>query len=332
MRNLMQMMFDLKKKTLDHIKLDLPDILEYTGEFGPELVLFLPFCNWLSKEGLIKDRKISTYKGMRCFYEGIECAGIIEKKTKRKYISVSDRPSWMPIKDEHTFHGLGMPSRFSYPDLRSKFIKRSESLNFFSSDKPLLVVHNKYNDEWNNGPINYISLDSLDRIFKELKRDYQIVYIRHSCDHDSKGYSQDENTLFNFDDKDILSKHPEVADFNELYHKHLKQNPLSDVNEFKNILYARCYYYITSQGGGAHQIALFKGSIMLILHKRGEEKKWAYRDGYYGFMADIPPIRLVVSSDEELLCSLPLFHDTWVAGGRVHVNSSQKEIITKFSV
>ena len=79
-----------------------PNTVEYTGEFGPELVLFLPFINWLSASGLLKNRRVKTYKGMRSFYDCFECVEIIEKDEPRRYIFPEDRRD-CPVKNEHDF-------------------------------------------------------------------------------------------------------------------------------------------------------------------------------------------------------------------------------------
>jgi hypothetical protein len=70
----------------------LPDLLDYTGEFGPELVLFVPFCRWLSNVGLMKKRQIRTYLGMHCFYDDLACLEIIDKNELRRYVPPQRRP------------------------------------------------------------------------------------------------------------------------------------------------------------------------------------------------------------------------------------------------
>jgi hypothetical protein len=57
---------------LKKIARSLPEILDYTGEFGAELVLFVPFCERLSANGVLQNRSIRTYAGMRCFYDQLQ--------------------------------------------------------------------------------------------------------------------------------------------------------------------------------------------------------------------------------------------------------------------
>lgn len=286
----------------------LPQSLEYVGEFGPELVLFLPFCNWLSKAGFLRKRQIVTYFGMRCFYEDLECLEVIEKKEKRCWIPPSDRPAWLPVKNEHDFDGLGRPRRHIYPDLRKKFKATPLSLDIAAASQPLLVIHNKHCDEWSTGgPVNHISLDTLDVLFSRLKQKFTIVYIRHGIEADDPRFSGDHNHSLPFDDKSVLADHCEVRLFDHLYAEHIDRGGRPDINAFKNILYSRCHNFISSQGGGAHHIALFSGSLLAILHRRGFEENWAYKEGYYGFMASPPPLRAIFRSEDDLVSGISLF-------------------------
>lgn len=138
-------------KTDERVKLSitLPDELEYIGEFGAELVLFLPFCAWLSKAGLLKNRRIRTYRGMRCFYDDLDCLEIVEKDQPRTFVPPQDRPSsWLPVRNEHNFDERERPALHLYPDLRSKFCNLSLAPEIGTAQRPLLIIHNKHDKEW----------------------------------------------------------------------------------------------------------------------------------------------------------------------------------------
>jgi len=285
---------------------DLPGVLEYTGEFGAELVLFIPFCNWLSRQGLLRARRIKTYLGMRCFYDGLDCLEIIEKDEPRRWVPVADRPAWLPVKNEHDFDGLGRSRRHVYSDLRARF-RDFPLLPDIARGKPLLIVHNKHTIEWGGEPLNFIPLAILDTIFRRLQRDFTIVYVRHGMEPRAPGFSEDQNASLDFADRELLAQHPDVLVFDELFRAHRRDGGTQEINLFKNVLYSHCYHFISSQGGGAHHIAQFSGSLLAILHRRGKEENWAYGDGYYGFMAGLPPIRAICRTDDELLTALLLF-------------------------
>lgn len=295
------------EQTHDGLLASLPEVLDYTGEFGSELVLFVPFCNWLSREGLLRNRRIRTYRGMRCFYDDLDCLEILEKDEPRTWIPPKDRPPWLPVKDEHTFDGLGRASRHIYPDLRSKFRRLPMLPGLDVANRPLLIIHNKYNVEWGLGPVNYIPLTALENAFRLLKSRFTIVYVRHGTAPSGPGFSGDHNALLPFEDRELLDRHPEVSSFDDLFAAHRSQGGTQDLNTFKNVLYSRCYNFITSQGGGAHHIALYSGSTVAILHRRGSEELWAYRKGYYRFMAPIPPNLAICHTESELISALSLF-------------------------
>jgi hypothetical protein len=290
---------------LEKLDQSLPLNLDYTGEFGPELVLFLPFVNWLSSKGLLTNRKITTYKGMNCFYDDLYCKEIIEKSQKRCYTPLHYRPNWLPVKNEHNFDLNGPSPQHLYPDLRDKFSKLTLTSNLGSY--PLLIIHNKYNDEWSSGPHNHIDIDTLRILFNKLSNKFTIVYIRHGISVNNYDFVHDDNSLLPFNDYDVLKEFPQVLSFEDLYISHLAQGGSQSLNLFKNLLYSRCYNFISSQGGGSHQIAFYKGSRIAILHKRGSEIEWAYEKGYYQFIPSIPHKLAICQSYDELIKSLDLF-------------------------
>jgi hypothetical protein len=305
----------------------LPDVLDYTGEFGAELVLFLPLCEWLSSQRLLLTRSIRTYAGMGCFYERLQCRAIVEKHEERRYISPKKRPDWMPVRDEHEFD-VDTSKRFlRYPDLRARFASYKVPRQIALSEKPILIIHNKYNLEWDFGPINHIPLDLLDQLLSELSSRYTVVYVRHTAD-SSPGYSKDHNISLAFDDRKVLERYPTVLNFEDLYKA---QDSPYDLNTFKNAIYSRCYHFISSQGGGAHHIALFSGSLIAIFHKAGHETRWAYSDGYYSFMANPPPVRLICADRADLIFAVPAFERSSVVRGRVRFDNTVEHVLTRLS-
>jgi hypothetical protein len=281
---------------------DLPSELEYTGEFGAELILFLPFCRWLSQAGLLRHRTVKTYAGMGCYYRDLDCLGIVEKSQLREYVPPARRPPWLPIKDEHFFDGKGRSPFHSYPDLRSDFGSRPIQARLEAPERPLLVIHNKFNSEWNGPPVNFIPLGALDALFSLLKHRFTVVYVRHEMDRESS-YSADHDGSLRLDDRALLERHPEVLRFQDLFQEFRAAGNDADVNTYKNALFSRCFRFISTQGGGAHHIAMFSGSLLLVLHRKGRETDWAYHSGYYRFLSAPPPVLVVCDSPETLLAA-----------------------------
>jgi hypothetical protein len=268
---------------------------------------------------------------MRCFYSNLDCLGIIEKTCERKYVRPYWRSRWLPVRNEHNFDNIGRPVFHVYPDLRKQFACLPLIPLLDLSTKPLLVIHNKHNDEWASGPVNHIPLATLETMFKTLSDVYTIVYIRHGMGMTHSDFSDDHNEKLPFDETQLLSRYPRVRSFDSLYEEHRRYGGSQDLNTFKNVLYSRCYRFISSQGGGAHHIALYSGSLLLLLHRHGFEEFWAYSDGYYGFMADVPPIRAVCRSDEDLVSALCLFDDSEIVDRRILVDARNAAVLERLS-
>lgn len=311
--------------------LQLPETLDYEGEFGTELTLFLPYLNWLSKAGLLHGHRIGTYRGMRCFYDDLDCLEIIEKDKPRKWVPPEERLACLPVKDDNNFDGIGRSPLHLYPDLRRKFRSQSLFPKIEDPSRPLLIVHNKHNVEWKRGPVNYISLETLDTIFRMFRFHFTIVYIRHGMTEIQEGYSEDDNRPVPFEDRAVLDRDHWVLCFDDLYARHKANGGHQDLNTFKNVLYSRCYYFISSQGGGAHHIAFFSGCLLMVLHRTGPEELWAYNEGYYRFVSSPPPILAVCRDEEELVRALGLFAGTKVSQDRVHLAPEAERLFQQLS-
>ncbi|HEX4347875.1 MAG TPA: hypothetical protein VHZ73_09895 [Vicinamibacterales bacterium] len=305
---------------------DLPELLDYVGEFGPELVLFLPFVTWLSREGLLRRRRIGTYEGMRCFYEDLDCAGIVEKPGPRRYVRAPDRLPYLPERNEHRF--AGRSERLVFPDLRRKFREHPipHALAQAAATRSLLVVHNKHGIEWwGRGPFNHMSAATLDAIFA-LEDTFTIVYVRHGMTGALRGYSADHNRPLPFDDRAILARHRGVWCFDDL-----AAEDGTDVNRLKNAIYARCFHFVSSQGGGAHHCAYFSGSMLAVLHRRGKESRFAYGRGYYDRLSDPAPVRFICASEAELVDAVRSFADSSIEDSRAVPGPSSAALAGRLS-
>lgn len=310
----------------------LPDVLEYTGEFGVELVLFMPFVNALAATGELGDRTVRTYRGMRPFYERLGVGRVEEKDAVREWVPAADRPRWLPRRDEHGFDGRGPSTRLRYPDMRRLFGGETlpQALEERIRRKPLLVVHNKFNVEWDARPFNHIPLAALESCFRRLAGRFTIVYIRHGKSSLPEGYSGDHNDVRSYDDARLLAKHPEVVDFDKLYADQVADGE-ADFNTFKAALYARCRHFVTSQGGGSQQIAQYSGGLVCVYHRKGKEARWAYGPGYFTFMAEPAPTLLLCTARGELEAAFGVLSRSATRDGRALVAEGDRGTLAKLS-
>ncbi|AYV76704.1 MAG: hypothetical protein Terrestrivirus12_7 [Terrestrivirus sp.] len=264
--------------------------LEVVNEFGNEIVLYIPYYYYLHKNGLLFDNKIITYKGMKPFYYFMKPENIIEKNESRKWITPKER-FLIANNDEHV-------KEFDKRYWLAPPYKQVYKNDIFKYDKPLLIIHNKYNIEWHLLPINFIKESILDKILSRLVDKYQIVYIRPSNKKNilnTKGYSEDSNMITE-DLKDfelIKSKYSDkVIIFDDLLEKHDYS-----YNELKLMIYANCDNYVCTQGGGSHFTTYFFEK-MSILHINGDELGCGAYDGWYMAASDNNNKILKISTNE----------------------------------
>ena len=284
----------------------LPDVLEYQGEFGTEIVTFVPTIRWYHLVGLMKGRRVRTYPGMRAFYYFLSDSQYEEKKEGRKHYQANAMPAFAQNRNEQ--YAIRRPLEF-HTDYRDVFCN-----DIFRFDKPALVIHSKYNNEWDNGPVNFISNQQLHALCSEFENAFQLVYFRQGVTTPPSGYSIDHNQTREFSDLDVLRSHPDVLIFDELF---LCGPEGERYNFYKNMLYANCFHFVAAQGGGAHHCALFSGSILLVLHRAGPEMLFAYARGFYRHLANPAPLLLVAGTPSEFVSGVSVVAQSRVLGDRV---------------
>lgn len=266
----------------------LPAELEYTGEFGTEIACFLPTVYWLFRTGGLEGRRVCTYEGMRAFYYFLPDDQYREKTGPRTYVRAGLRPRYLANRSEHSAR---QHPREAWPDYRQRYAATAPRFS-----RPLLIVHNKYADEWQLGPINYIPCELLDVIFERFKRHYQIVYLRQGLRAGPvRGFSADQSRPRVFGDREVLDRHPQVRVFDDLLDQ---AGADKSYNELKLELYAKARFFISSQGGNCALAALFGGSTLLVMHRLGRELRHAYSQGFFRYAAE-PRVQLLVARNDE---------------------------------
>lgn len=142
--------------------------------------------------------------------------------------------------------------------------------NHFVFSKPLLIINNKYTNEWGDGMINYIDLDTLSEILSCLEDTYQIVYSR-PLGTGTPDYTVDDNDIMEFQDHAMVrSRHPEVLLFQDIL------GPYS-YNEAQMMLHANCSNFISVHGGMSLVCSMFgPETTNVILTIRGKPIKSAF--------------------------------------------------------
>jgi hypothetical protein len=259
----------------------LPEVIKYEGEFGAEIVNFLPFIYNLHLRGLLENRKVSTYSGMKPYYYFLGRQKIIERKENRFWIPQAER--WWPNSNEH--HRVPTSGEL-YPSFE-RSLKGAE----------VLFIQNKFCIEWDEGPINFLSIDLLHQIFEKTKGRFNVVYSRQGIlSNDSAlGISIDHNKELNFDDLELCEKYPHVMVLEKR-----RFGDLRPYNSRKLHWINKAFLLAGVQGGSNYPWAYLKKDA-LILHKRGRETEFSYENGFYRYLSNPPLALKVVNNDEMFL-------------------------------
>jgi len=244
--------------------------LEIIDEFGNEVILYIPYYFYLYKKELLFDNKIKTYKGMKAFYYFLNDNCIIEKNVRRHYIPPNQRP--LLINDDDHVKKFN-ENYWVQPPYKSIYKN-----NIIYFDKPILVIHNKYNIEWGKIPYNFLNLEILRSIFNKLHDKYQIIYIRPSNKMPDENFSYDHNIIVDeFGDYELIEN--EFKDKVITYNNLIKKLNYT-YNELLLMLYSNCENYISVQGGSAYLMSYFFNK-MIVLHKKGAEVRAGSYDGWF---------------------------------------------------
>ena len=127
--------------------------LEVRGEFGLEAVIWIPYFYWLFRKGYLFDHGITTYHGMEPFYFFLPEGRLrfYEDSARRFYEPYSQRSLYQHTEFARTLEG----SHWLPPPLRSFYARRPlpmvSTYAATPTAKPLLLLQNKFCDEWNAG-------------------------------------------------------------------------------------------------------------------------------------------------------------------------------------
>jgi hypothetical protein len=235
---------------------------QYFGEFGYELSLVVPYAYYLHVHGLLNHTiSVTGTKELYVFSENH-----FELPVARRFELGSYGNEGPACKDFDYSRWVAPPYRAFFSNLK------------FSSDKPLLIIHNKYNVEWEGSPVNFISTGALNEIMGILKPKYTIVYIRPFSALTQHQYAEDNSSILHLDDFEMIQHlHPEVILFQHLLTAH---SATYSYNRLQFALHANCDRFISVQGGNSY-LASYFGGTNIVYAVRGSEVDHNSFEGYY---------------------------------------------------
>lgn len=227
-------------------------VIEYHAEFQQELTSILPFAYWHFLNGTLqKTISCQHTKELYFFSENHE-----EKYEQRE--SIKKLRNYEIPNARHNV-------TIDYRKWARVPLKKHYQNNRYTFAKPLLIIANKYNTEWNQSPINFLDIPILDNIISAYKEKYQIVYNRPL----SGNITLDNSELLDLNEYAWLrEKHPEVLLMNDLYSR--DKAAFNNYNHFQLVVYANCSHFISVHGGTAALASYFEG-INIVFSKKGIE-------------------------------------------------------------
>lgn len=284
--------------------------IEFWGEFGNEIATFLPFAAWLKREGRLQGRKVVTYQGMRPYYFFLSDDEIEQRDGPRAWLPPAER-RWP---GSHSATAV-KAAWHVYPKFREHFAGAAP-------DRPVLFIQNKFTVEWATGPINYIGLATLKRLFEDAQGRFDVIYSRPGIAVAAPGYVNDGNGHCDYPDRAMAERFAHVRIFEDMAQG-------EDYNRLKLETLAATRMFVAVQGGGAHLLAAFGGSLLLLLHRAGEEYPHAYAAGPYKYLADPPPLLLVARDFAQFHEAVGVFEHVRVEGGRLIVGKAARPLIDR---
>lgn len=227
-------------------------------EFGYELACVVPYAYYLHLNGTLKST-ISAEMTNEMYYFSDKH---IERYRVRRHVLPNT-----PNSDLMCMH-------MKYDEWVPPPYKEHFKNHNFGFSKPLLIIHNKYNQEWGGKPIHFLDTKILEKIFKKFYKNFQIIYSR-------PGNSEivgDNSSVYDLAGESELCDRYDVITSSKLF-KYF-QKDFENFNHFQLCLHAQCEHFISVQGGSSY-LASYFGGTNIVYAKQGAENDNNSFEGYF---------------------------------------------------
>ncbi len=227
-------------------------VISYHGEFQQELTFVLPFAYWHYLNGTL-DKTISCSHTKELYF------------FSENHIEQFSERVWKPTQDEFEIPNMTHNKDFTYGKWARVPLKQTYKNDTFVFDKPILIIANKYNTEWDQSPLNYFNKKTLEKIFSAYGDKYQVIYNRPSV---SEIVPDNSNILSLDEFQWIRENFPGVIILSDLMPS--ENTIVKNFNHLQLLVYANCEHFI-SVHGGTSALASYFGGTNIILSKSGIE-------------------------------------------------------------
>lgn len=225
--------------------------IHFSGEFAPEIMYVLPFAYWHYKNGTLRSTKSSNFTSELYFFSPNHNEGFDVRSNEGNYNFETPRILYSHDYDIQKWEAVPL--------------KQTYANNIYVYDKPILIIANRYNMEWDGPPVSFFSIEMLEFMISRLKEDYTIIYNRPN----PKNITMDNSEIYDLNEFGWLEKeHPEVILMEDLF-KENKANA-RNFNHLQLMVYANASHFISTHGGTA-SLASYFGGVNLIFSVQGGE-------------------------------------------------------------
>ncbi|WP_240699303.1 hypothetical protein [Spirosoma sordidisoli] len=226
-------------------------MIGFDGEFGPDLQFALPHAYWHYKNGTLKATQSTKFMGEFYYFSPEHTATFDRRTTEGNYNY--DLPRTLYSHDYDMSKWTPVPLKEIYRN------------DVYVYEKPILIIANRYNQEWDGPPVSFLSVEVIDFIIRSLKDRYTIIYNRPKL----AQIVMDNSDFHDLGEFDWLRReHPEVLLMEDLFQAN--RGNARNYNHFQLQLYANAERFISTHGGTS-VLASYFGGINLILSKKGPE-------------------------------------------------------------
>jgi hypothetical protein len=236
----------------------------FSGEFGEELQFVLPFAYWHYKNGTLKSTTSAKYTNELYFFSPEHHEEFEVRSNEGNYNY--ELPRILYSQDYNIKKWLPVPLKEEYQN------------DIFVYDKPILIIANRYNMEWDGPPISYFDIETLEFIFNNLRDNYTIIYNRPR----PENISVDGSVSYDLEEFGwIHDNYPDILIMDDLYEENRAR--VRNFNHFQLLVYANASKFLSVHGGTA-TLASYFGGINIVISKQGPEHHFnCYNDLYPQF-------------------------------------------------
>ncbi len=225
--------------------------ISFQGEFGAELLFVLPFAYWHFKNGTLKSTESANFTNELYFFSPNHKESFTTRTNAGNYNYEIPRVLYSQDYEIEKWEKVPFKAHFKN--------------NIYVFDKPILIIANRYNMEWDGPPVSYYDKEILSFIIEKLEKKYTIIYNRPGA----QQITMDNSEIYDLEEFNWLKlNYPQVILMEQLFAEN-KANA-SSFNHLQMLVYANANHFISVHGGTATLASYFEG-INLILSSTGPE-------------------------------------------------------------